>query len=99
MKILVMTSGAVLIHFHPKELRFALGVLQALYQHTQLTFIEEAIKDIEDRLRQPQIPFTPTHRLCETCCCEIDLKTGNYAEINGVYQHIQCPPLKDKRPD
>ena len=93
MRILITPENSVLIAFSDKELRVALQVLRALYAATKQSFIQEAIEDVEAMLT-PRVPYIITHRLCESCCCEIDLKNDQHIVRDGVYRHTVCPTLK-----
>lgn len=95
MKVHVNDDSTVHLEFHSTEIRFALGVLKALYTHTRLDFIGKAIDDIEKRLthKMPQLTHILTHRICETCFCEIDLKRDQHIVRDDVYRHTQCPAL------
>ena len=43
-------------------------------------------------------PPTPTHRICEKCWNQIDVKRGNFTFVNNGFQHVKCPPLRGYDP-
>lgn len=49
-----------------------------------------------DQLSLP--PPTPTHRICEKCWNQIEIKKGNYTFQDGKVQHVKCPPLRGYDP-
>jgi hypothetical protein len=97
---LIKGTGVILV-FPQSELRVALGILKAVHKVTNADFILEAINDIENELKPPQLPFTLSTRICEKCFCEVDIKTDNAIHYTGdqdKWIHRTCPVLKDNRP-
>lgn len=102
MEVHRLESGATIIAFPPQENRVALSVLKALYQVTRLTFIREAIEDL-DRELTPKLRLVSHFHYCNKCQCEIDDRVGdNFIHIqtpkDDVWVHRNCIPLKENRP-
>lgn len=93
----------LLIHFPQDELRVALQVLKALYTVTHLTFIREAIEDVEVALR-PRLTLVSHYHFCEKCFTEINDAVGdNFVHYvddkTDKWKHKICPSLKPVRPN
>jgi len=98
MEIRRLESGATILAFQPSELKIALGILKAIYTCSKLSFVKEAIDDIETELR-PRLTLVSHFHFCNFCCLEIDDRVGdNFIHyINGdknYWRHRFCPTLK-----
>ena len=95
-------KGKGIALFFPKdELRQALQVLKAIYLACPMTFIAEAIEDIEVELR-PRLTLVSHNHLCEVCFRMVDDLGENAIHLIGEtdkWKHRECKPLKDNRPD
>jgi hypothetical protein len=96
-------SGAILIVFPRKEVNVALQVLKGLNNVFKLSFIKEAIDDIEASLR-PKLTLVSHFHYCQKCTCEIDDRVGDnflhmITEKDDKWIHRSCPPLKEVRPE
>jgi hypothetical protein len=87
----------VAIFFPVSELKFAVSVLKGINAVAKLSFIREAIEDIEASMR-PRLTLVTHYHLCSCCYRELDdrdpdtLKIGRDDDI--TYKHRICPPLK-----
>ena len=88
---------ALAIGFRKEELKFALNVLKGINSVVKLSFIQEAIEDIEVSLR-PRLTLVTHYHLCSGCCREVDDRDPNTLKIGKdddiTYKHRVCPPLK-----
>jgi hypothetical protein len=94
-------SGAILIVFPQKEAKVALQVLKGLNNVFKLSFIKEAIDDIEASLR-PKLTMVVHNHLCEKCFTMVNDKDENCLKVthdgDTMYRHQTCPTLKENRP-
>lgn len=93
------TDGATLLFFPKEELKVALSVLKAIYSVSRLTFVREAIEDIERELR-PRLTLVSHYHYCHNCACEIDDRVGDNfihytSDTDDKWFHRYCKPLKE----
>ena len=102
MKIIYETGTGVILAFPKEELKVAVQVLNAMYSVSKLSFIREAIEDIEVELR-PKLTLVVHNFICEKCFTMVNDKDENYLKVirNGdtKHQHRECKPLKENRPE
>lgn len=87
--------------FPVNELKVALGILKAIYTISKLSFVKEAIDDLEDDLLPRKLPFVNHFHFCEECFMEINDMVGDnfvhYTKGNkSWWKHRFCPPLKER---
>jgi len=91
------------LYFPKIELKVALGILKAIYALQKLSFVKEAIDDLEIDLR-PRLTMVSHYHFCLECMREIDDRDGgdNYYHyengVNNGWKHRECPPFKESRP-
>lgn len=97
-------SGIGILFLFPKcEFKVALGILKAIYNLSPLSFIKEAISDLEIELR-PKLTIISHFHYCTKCAREIDDRVGDnfihYTSRNkDDWKHKVCPPLKQNTPE
>lgn len=96
-------NGDTILFFPKIEIRIALLVLKALYKGCQMSFIREAIEDMEAEI-QPKLTLVSHFHFCKSCTMEIDDRVGdNFIKITNdgdtLWVHRNCPPLKEGRPE
>jgi len=97
MEIQYHQGVGILLLFPKTEFKVALGILKAIYTISKLSFVKEAIDDLESDLR-PRLTMVSHFHYCKQCCMEIDDRIGdNFIHITGVrdeWKHRCCPQLK-----
>lgn len=97
MKIHYTPGEQVLIQFPKHELKQALNVLKALAKYFKAGFITRAADEVERDLQKPQLlPYDHRFHLCVKCACEIDTRKDSHLNMGEGYQHLECPPLKER---
>ena len=97
-------------HFRPNQflvLQFGQAELYIGYKILLQVQKDNPTREVETMLEAmhrylfpaPRLVATLTHRLCEKCCCEIDLKKDRFqhrTDEKGCehYYHLDCPMLK-----
>lgn len=107
MQIQYVKGEAVVIAFFPEEIKVALAVLKAIHKMNPMSFIAEAIADIENDLQPKKLQIINHFHLCHHCCRDLDDRDPNSylmttvnlkGEQEAKWMHYQCIPLKDNRP-
>lgn len=90
------------IGFKKSELNFALAVLRGINGIVKADFIVKAIRDVEEYLKPPALPFINYHHICQSCFRDLDERDDNSIRLSKdadvKYKHRVCSPLKKDRP-
>ena len=102
MKILYDKEQGIALSFPPKEFKFALLILKAIYKAAPLDFVKTCIDDMEKDMAPKLLPMINYFHTCHKCFCEIDERSDNAlhltTEKDDKWIHKQCPTLKKDRP-
>ena len=92
-----------MIAFPLQELKVALAVLKGIYAISPLSFIKEAIDDIEYDLQPKELQTVNYFHLCKKCFMEVDERSDNSLKITRdgdiQWKHRKCVDLKQNRPN
>ena len=90
------------IGFKKAELNFALSVLRGINAIVKADWIAKAIRDVEEYLKPPALPFINYFHWCIKCGRDIDERDENTMRISKdddvKYRCRVCKPLKKNRP-
>lgn len=98
----------LILGFPLKELKVALGVMRGIYKISPHRFLEEAISDLENELKQKELRVTNYHHICQNCFRDLDSRDPNAynmttrdlkGEEDSRWIHYVCQDLKPNRPE
>lgn len=102
MKILYDKEQGVALSFPPKEFKFALLILKAIYRAAPMDFVKTCIDDMEKDMAPKLLPMINYKHLCESCYRIIDERDENtmrFQKNDDVkYKCRVCKPLRKDRP-
>lgn len=102
MKILYDKEQGVALSFPPKEFKFALLILKAIYKAAPLDFVKTCIDDMEKDMAPKLLPMINYFHWCESCGRDIDERSENtmrFQKNDDVKWRCRvCKPLNPKRP-